>query len=94
MQTATRRNRASPTMPQFPSMPMHPSPPPSALSWDGQTLRLNPPQAGRRAVAIDGSRFCLLEANADGLAELRLPFSPSGNAVLDIRIDQDPIEAE
>ena len=45
-------------------------------------------------MAIDGSRFCLLEANADGLAELRLPFSPSGNAVLDIRIDQDPIEAE
>jgi GT2 family glycosyltransferase len=94
MQAATRRNRASLTMLQFPSMPMSPSHPPSALSWDGLTLRLTGTGAGRCAVSIDGSRFCELEANAEGVAELRLPFSPSGEPVLGIRIDQDRIEPE
>ena len=75
-------------------MPMSPSRQASAPTWDGQTLRLSLAAEGRCALTIDGSRFCELEAGDDGIAQLCLPFSPSGNTVFDIRIDQDPIEAE
>lgn len=80
-------------MPQLSSMPMSPNRQPSALTWDGQTLCLTPAGVGPCAVTIDGSRFCEIEASADGVAQLRLPFSPSGNRVLDVRVEQDRVEA-
>ena len=56
------------------------------LNWDGLQLCLQAPPRERLELSIDGSRFCWLDADDDGRATLRLPFPPSGNARLDLRI--------
>lgn len=53
--------------------------------WDGHCLRVRSAPGDRIGVEIDGCRFMELIADESGMAELSLPYSPSGNARLGVQ---------
>ena len=54
--------------------------------WDGRCLTLHALPAERLAVEIDCSRFSDVAVAPEGVATLEFPFSPSGNACLELTV--------
>ncbi|HET9032156.1 MAG TPA: glycosyltransferase [Dokdonella sp.] len=54
--------------------------------WDGHRLRLSGSPGSALDIAIDGCRFIHLVVDQTSLADLALPFSPSGNACMELTV--------
>ena len=57
--------------------------------WDGHCLRVRAIASTKLSITIEDCRFIDLVSDQDGLAELVLPFSPSGNSSMGIQITSD-----
>ncbi len=61
--------------------------------WDGHRLRVRAVSGQKIGIGIDGCQFIALIADSSGVANLSLPYSPSGNARLGVQFTaQDSLE--
>ncbi len=67
-------------------MPTSSHSPELLIDWDGQRLRIRAAPGRKIAIDIDGCRFIEQFADANGMLELSLPYSPSGHVQLQIRV--------
>ncbi len=64
------------------------------IDWNGRCLRVEAKAGSRCAIAIDGAHFADLPISGASAGELLFAFSPSGNAVLDLRLVVSADEGE
>jgi GT2 family glycosyltransferase len=64
------------------------------IDWNGRCLRVEAEAGSRCAIAIDGAHFVELPIGDTSSGELAFSFSPSGNAVLDLRLATRTGQAE
>jgi GT2 family glycosyltransferase len=59
---------------------------PLAIDYDGERLTVRTRAHARVDIALDGTRFATLDAAADGIASLDLPYLPNGNPIADLQV--------